>query len=117
MSARTDCKEQTITGDTPKSQRVTIGGFFAGRVYAPSAMSGSKYLSVFFAGYHTPQPKKARAIAAPLGRISLYSVPSPIPIVSHHRRHQQQRRRRYFPSPDAAPRLLKNAVNSSPCAI
>ena len=63
--------EQTITGDMPKNHWVTTGSFFAGRVYAPSAMSGSMDLSVFFAGYHTPQPKKAPAIAAPLGRISL----------------------------------------------
>ena len=50
-------------------------GFFAGRVYAPSAtMSGVKDLNVFFAGYHTPKPKNGLGDYRTIGRISLHSV-------------------------------------------
>src|SRR5579859_2445976 len=54
----------------------TIGGntsgFFAGRVYAPSAtLAGDNTLNVFFAGYHTPKPKNGLGDYRTIGRISL----------------------------------------------
>ena len=49
-------------------------GFFAGRVYAPSAtLSDSHDLNVFFAGYHTPKPKNGLGDYRTIGRISLHS--------------------------------------------
>lgn len=49
-------------------------GFFAGRVYAPSAtLSGRNNLTVFFAGYHTPKPKNGLGDYRTIGRISLHS--------------------------------------------
>jgi hypothetical protein len=49
-------------------------GFFAGRVYAPSAaLSGDSDLNVFFAGYHTPKPKNGLGDYRTIGRISLHS--------------------------------------------
>ena len=48
-------------------------GFFAGRVYAPSAtLSGRNDLTVFFAGYHTPKPKNGLGDYRTIGRISLH---------------------------------------------
>lgn len=50
------------------------GGFFAGRVYAPSAtLSGGNDLTVFFAGYHTPKPKNGLGDYRTIGRIRLHS--------------------------------------------
>ena len=50
------------------------GGFFAGRVYAPSAtLSGDNDLTVFFAGYHTPKPKNGLGDYRTIGRIRLHS--------------------------------------------
>ena len=50
------------------------GGFFAGRVYAPSAtLSGDNNLTVFFAGYHTPKPKNGLGDYRTIGRIRLHS--------------------------------------------
>jgi len=47
-------------------------GFFAGRVYAPSAtLAGDNTLNVFFAGYHTPKPKNGLGDYRTIGRISL----------------------------------------------
>lgn len=49
-------------------------GFFAGRVYAPSAtLSGKFGLNVFFAGYHTPKPKNGLGDYRTIGRIGLDS--------------------------------------------
>ena len=49
-------------------------GFFAGRVYAPSAtLSGDNELTVFFAGYHTPKPKNGLGDYRTIGRIRLHS--------------------------------------------
>src|SRR3984893_10883880 len=49
-------------------------GFFAGRVYAPSAtMSEDNDINVFFAGYHTPRPKNGLGDYRTIGRISLRS--------------------------------------------
>jgi len=49
-------------------------GFFAGRVYAPSAtLSGSHDLNVFFAGYHTPKPKNGLGDYRTISRISIHS--------------------------------------------
>jgi hypothetical protein len=49
-------------------------GFYAGRVYAPSATpSGSHDLTVFFAGYHTPKPKNGLGDYRTIGRITLHS--------------------------------------------
>jgi len=50
------------------------GGFFAGRVYAPSAtLDGDHELNVFFAGYHTPKPKNGLGDYRTIGRIRLHS--------------------------------------------
>jgi hypothetical protein len=49
-------------------------GFFAGRVYAPSAtLSGPSDLHVFFAGYNTPKPKNGLGDYRTIGRISLHA--------------------------------------------
>jgi len=49
-------------------------GFFAGRVYAPSAtLDGDRDLNVFFAGYHTPKPKNGLGDYRTIGRIRLHS--------------------------------------------
>ena len=52
----------------------TTMGFFAGRVYAPSA---SKYdshdVTVVFAGYHTQKPKNGLGDYRTIGRVSLHS--------------------------------------------
>lgn len=49
-------------------------GFFAGRVYAPSAtLDGHHDLNVFFAGYHTPKPKNGLGDYRTIGRIRLHS--------------------------------------------
>jgi hypothetical protein len=49
-------------------------GFFAGRVYAPSAtLADSHDLNVFFAGYNTPKPKNGLGDYRTIGRISLQS--------------------------------------------
>lgn len=49
-------------------------GFFAGRVYAPSAtLYGDHDLNVFFAGYHTPKPKNGLGDYRTIGRIMLRS--------------------------------------------
>ncbi len=64
----------TITVPTqPAIGGVTIG-FFAGRVYAPSAtLSSDHELTVFFAGYHTPKPKNGLGDYRTIGRIRLHS--------------------------------------------
>lgn len=49
-------------------------GFFAGRVYAPSAtLAGDNVLNVFFAGYHTPKPKNGLGDYRTIGRVSLHA--------------------------------------------
>ena len=49
-------------------------GFFAGRVYAPSAtLAEDNDLNVFFAGYHTPKPKNGLGDYRTIGRVSLHA--------------------------------------------
>jgi len=49
-------------------------GFFAGRVYAPSAtLAEDNTLNVFFAGYHTPKPKNGLGDYRTIGRVSLHA--------------------------------------------
>jgi hypothetical protein len=49
-------------------------GFFAGRVYAPSApLSSGRDVTVFFAGYHTAKPKNGLGDYRTIGRVSLHS--------------------------------------------
>jgi hypothetical protein len=49
-------------------------GWFAGRVYAPSAaLSGHFDITVFFAGYRTPKPKNGLGDYRTIGRVSLHS--------------------------------------------
>jgi hypothetical protein len=56
---------------TPAVGGVT-SGFFAGRVYAPSATrADDNTLNVFFAGYHTPKPKNGLGDYRTIGRITL----------------------------------------------
>ena len=64
------------TISVPASQAIggITSGFFAGRVYAPSAtLNGTLDLNVFFAGYHTPKPKNGLGDYRTIGRISLHS--------------------------------------------
>jgi hypothetical protein len=64
----------TITVPSHAAVGGVTGGFFAGRVYAPSAtLSDSQDLTVFFAGYHTPKPKNGLGDYRTIGRISLHS--------------------------------------------
>jgi len=49
-------------------------GFFAGRVYAPSAtMLDNDNITVIFAGYHTQKPKNGLGDYRTIGRVSLHS--------------------------------------------
>jgi hypothetical protein len=58
---------------TPAAGGIT-SGFFAGRVYAPSAtFAEDDNLNVFFAGYHTPKPKNGLGDYRTIGRVSLRS--------------------------------------------
>ncbi|HET8923428.1 MAG TPA: hypothetical protein VFN26_10590 [Candidatus Acidoferrum sp.] len=58
---------------TPSIGGVTTG-FYAGRVYAPSATPTGQYdLTVFFAGYHTPKPKNGLGDYRTISRITLHS--------------------------------------------
>jgi hypothetical protein len=62
----------TVPSGTPVGG--TTSGFFAGRVYAPSAtLSGRNNLNVFFAGYHTPKPKNGLGDYRTIGRISIHT--------------------------------------------
>ena len=50
-------------------------GFYAGRVYAPSAtLDGQHDLTMFFAGYHTPKPKNGLGDYRTIGRASIHST-------------------------------------------
>lgn len=64
----------TITvPSTPAIGGVT-NGFYAGRVYAPSATpNGEHDLTVIFAGYHTPKPKNGLGDYRTISRITLHS--------------------------------------------
>ena len=49
-------------------------GFFAGRVYAPSATKfDERNITVIFAGYHTQKPKNGLGDYRTIGRVSLHS--------------------------------------------
>lgn len=49
-------------------------GWFAGRVYAPSAVQlDEDDITVIFAGYHTPKPKNGLGDYRTIGRVSLHS--------------------------------------------
>jgi hypothetical protein len=66
--------DTTIT--VPANTRVTgvNNGFYAGRVYAPSAtLFGHHNLMVFFAGYHTPKPKNRLGDYRTIGRVGLHT--------------------------------------------
>lgn len=69
----------TATGTTitvPAKTAVTgiNNGFYAGRVYAPSAtLFGHHDLTVFFAGYHTPKPKNGLGDYRTIGRVGLHT--------------------------------------------
>ncbi len=57
---------EPVVGDTP--------GFFAGRVYAPSATQlDFNDITVIFAGYHTQKPKNGLGDYRTIGRVSLHS--------------------------------------------
>jgi len=57
---------EPVVGDTE--------GFFAGRVYAPSAtQKGSDDITVLFAGYHTTKPKNGLGDYRTIGRVSLHA--------------------------------------------
>ncbi len=62
----------TVPSTTPVAG--VNNGFFAGRVYAPSAtLFGNHDLTVFFAGYHTPKPKNGLGDYRTIGRVSLHT--------------------------------------------
>jgi hypothetical protein len=65
----------TATGTTstmPANTRAVNNGFYAGRVYAPSAtLFGHHNLIVFFAGYHTAKPKNGLGDYRTIGRVGL----------------------------------------------
>src|SRR5216684_3464835 len=69
----------TATGTTitvPSTTPVTgiNNGFYAGRVYAPSAaLDGQHDLTVIFAGYHTPKPKNGLGDYRTIGRVSIHT--------------------------------------------
>ena len=57
---------EPVVGDTQ--------GFFAGRVYAPSATQNDQDdITVMFAGYHTTKPKNGLGDYRTIGRVSLHS--------------------------------------------
>lgn len=62
---------------TIPSGPVVVGntqGFFAGRVYAPSATKfDDRDITVIFAGYHTQKPKNGLGDYRTIGRVSLHS--------------------------------------------
>ena len=68
---------------TIPSQSPVVGdaeGFFAGRIYAPSATLADDEdrddVTMFFAGYHTPKPKNGLGDYRTIGRVSLHSSES-----------------------------------------
>ena len=64
----------TITVPSTPAVGGGTNGFYAGRVYAPSAvLQGQQDLIVFFAGYHTPKPKNGLGDYRTIGRISMHS--------------------------------------------
>ena len=64
----------TITVPSTPAVGGVTSGFYAGRVYAPSATPvGQNDLTVFFAGYHTPKPKNGLGDYRTIGRITLHS--------------------------------------------
>jgi hypothetical protein len=69
-----------VSGGTPltiPSQEPVVGdtqGFFAGRIYAPSAtQSDENNITVMFAGYHTAKPKNGLGDYRTIGRVSLHA--------------------------------------------
>jgi hypothetical protein len=68
-------------------------GFFAGRVYAPSAtQSGERDVTMVFAGYHTTKPKNGLGDYRTIGRVSLHSSEDITqvgnnPVVDHDHHH------------------------------
>jgi hypothetical protein len=62
---------------TIPAQKPVVGnalGFFAGRVYAPSApLAGDRDVNILFAGYHTQKPKNGLGDYRTIGRVSLHS--------------------------------------------
>jgi hypothetical protein len=62
----------TVPANTPVVGNTM--GFFAGRVYAPSATLFDRHdITVIFAGYHTPKPKNGLGDYRTIGRVSLHS--------------------------------------------
>jgi len=62
----------TVPATTPVAGKTM--GFFAGRVYAPSAVRASfNDATVIFAGYHTQKPKNGLGDYRTIGRVSLHS--------------------------------------------
>ena len=62
----------TVPAQTPVAGGTM--GFFAGRVYAPSAVrSGFDNATVIFAGYHTQKPKNGLGDYRTIGRVSLHA--------------------------------------------
>lgn len=62
----------TIPAEPPVAGKTQ--GFFAGRVYAPSATSfDDSNITVIFAGYHTQKPKNGLGDYRTIGRVSLHA--------------------------------------------
>jgi hypothetical protein len=64
--ATTIPSSKPVVGNTP--------GWFAGRVYAPSAtLFDPQDITVVFAGYHTQKPKNGLGDYRTIGRVSLHA--------------------------------------------
>lgn len=74
---------EPVVGDTQ--------GFFAGRVYAPSATQrDERNVTVVFAGYHTTRPKNGLGDYRTIGRVSLHSSEDIVEIGSNGVVHEHE---------------------------
>ena len=66
----------TTTPTIPSTEPVMgdANGFFAGRIYAPSAtQTTERDITVIFAGYHTPKPKNGLGDYRTIGRFTMHA--------------------------------------------
>jgi hypothetical protein len=78
----TGAGSQLVTYPTDQPVAGNTQGFFAGRVYAPSAASFDRDdITVIFAGYHTQKPKNGLGDYRTIGRVSLHAS-EPVKIIN-----------------------------------
>jgi hypothetical protein len=66
-------------------------GFFAGRVYAPSATQRDEHnVTVVFVGYHTTKPKNGLGDYRTIGRVNLHSSEGIVEIGSNGGIHEHE---------------------------